>query len=106
MIDTQTFAAYAAECTYRDEMSCTRRRESMRYAPSILAQRCEYDVCPLLQPCVRPQVAGGFVVSVVEEFGRTAVVEGPFSLQHRAQEALKKYPTRAAAVAAVMARRS
>ena len=106
MIDTQTFAAYAAECMYRDGLLCTRRAEMPYHAPRVLGKSCEYDSCGLLKPCVRPLADGGFAVSLVEESGRTVVVEGPFAQHFQATAALKKYRTRAEGIAAVMARRS
>jgi len=106
LIDTQTFAAYAADCMYRDSTLCTRREEMPYHAPRVLGKPCEYDACGLLKPCVRPLADGGFAVSLVEESGRTVVVEGPFAQHFQAANALKKYRTRAEGIVAVMARRS
>jgi len=106
LIDSLTFATFAADCMYRDGMLCTRRAEMPYHAPRVLGNSCEYDACGLLRPCVRPLADGGFAVSLVEESGRTVVVEGPFEQHFQATNALKKYRTRAEGIAAVMARRS
>ena len=106
MIDSLTFAAFASPCMYRDGMLCTRREEMPYHAPRVLGKTCAYDACGLLQPCVRPLADGGFAVSLVEESGRTVVVEGPFAQHFQATDALKKYRTRAEGIVAVMARRS
>lgn len=102
MIDAQTFNVYSAECQHLTGTVCTRPCQSYEVAREL----CTYNSCGILKPVVRAMADGGYAVSLVEEPGRTAVVEGPFEHEFQAKDALKKYLKRSDAIAAVMARRS
>jgi hypothetical protein len=103
MVNAKTFDNFAAECQYLHAGSCTRPRKSFSCPGNT---PCAYESCGLLAPTVRPRAEGGYVVSLVEELGRTAIVAGPFDYEYQAKDMLKQFRTRAAAIEAVMSQRS